>query len=167
MCVPVSFHKCWLTNGNMRLSMSCSRMQHNTALLYRKGCLAYAAKLITSTLKKNFCQLYFNLHKLWNEKHVRITCRAKNYVYTIMDGKCWCGKPSMILVLCWSNFHATQHSATCCSMQKLCRSCTVLASTQFLTQSHIVLYSVTWHSVDAPLWLKNSLKLQIAIQIFF
>ncbi len=42
--------------------------------------LLRAAKSIPSTLKKNFCQLYFSLQKLQNEKHVRIICFAKNYV---------------------------------------------------------------------------------------
>ncbi len=52
----------------------------NLALPCGKCCSAYAAKLIKFTLKRIFPQLYFILQKLWNEKHIRIIYRTKNYV---------------------------------------------------------------------------------------
>ncbi len=41
-------------------AMPHDRMQHNTTLPRGRSCSAYAARLIMSTLKKNFCQLYFS-----------------------------------------------------------------------------------------------------------
>ncbi len=41
---------------------------------------------------------------------------------TSVDGKYWHSKALMRSTLCRLNFLATQHSATCCSMQKLCQS---------------------------------------------
>ncbi len=50
------------------------------ALPYGKSCSAYAAKLISSTLKKNFLPTIFQFTKTVDGKHVLIVCPAKNYV---------------------------------------------------------------------------------------
>ncbi len=101
--------------------------------------------------KKFFCQLYFSLQKLWLWNSLCILHHTKNYVYTTVDGKCWCGKPLMRPTLCWSNFHATQHFATCCGMQKPCQSHISLTSTLssiFVAwQSRILWHSATRHWV--------------------
>ncbi len=58
---------------------------------------------------------------------------VKNYLTLLtVDSKYQCEKPLMRLTFCRSNFHAARHSATCHSMQKLCRSHTKLTSTLFL-----------------------------------
>ncbi len=45
-----------------------TRKMQKCVSLRGKSWSAYAAKLIAFTLKKNVCQLYFSLQKLWNEK---------------------------------------------------------------------------------------------------
>ncbi len=58
-------------------STLCRMAECNTRRLCRT---AYAAKLITSALNRIFCQPYFSLQKLRNEKHAHIIRRAKNYI---------------------------------------------------------------------------------------
>ncbi len=57
----------------------------------------------TTFTKYTYLAFYFSnfsLQKLWNEKHVHSICRAKNYIYTTVDGKHRRCKPLVIQTLC-------------------------------------------------------------------
>ncbi len=106
-----------------------SRMQHITTLVLGKSCSAYAAKLITSTLKKNFLPTVFQFTKTveWETRTQHMLCQK--LCLAIVDGKYRHGKPLLRPILRRSNFHAVQHSTTCCGMQKLRQNHTTLMST--------------------------------------
>ncbi len=147
--------------------MPRDRMQHIVTLPHGKSCSAYATNLIASTLKIIVCWPYFQLQKLWNEKHVffaflvyictqkfwnplLVICCTKNYVYTTVDGKYRHGKPLTRPILL---IEFSCHTA-CHGMQKPRLSCTTLMSTLFSSfaarQGRILLHFAKWHSVDAP-----------------
>ncbi len=111
--------------------MPRGRMQHNTALPCGKSCSAYATKLIMFTLKNNFLPTIFQFTKTMEWKTRTRHMPHQKLCLTTVDSKYRHGKPLMRPTLCRSNFHAVQHSATCHSMQKPCRSCVALMSTLF------------------------------------
>ncbi len=114
-----------------------------------KSCSAYAAKLISSTLKKNFVSTISQFTKTVKQETRTYYMLRQKLNLTTVDGKYWCSKPLMISTRCWSNFHAGRHHATCCSMQKLCRSYVILTSTLFsafaVWQSCVLLHSAARH----------------------
>ncbi len=72
----------------------------NAALPHGKSCSAYAAKLISSTLKKNFLLTIFQFTKTVDEKHVHIICHGKNKYLITVDGKYQHDKPLMRPTFC-------------------------------------------------------------------
>ncbi len=140
-------------------TMPRGRMQHIAALLRSKSCSAYAANLMTSTLKKNFLQ---RLQKLWNE--------PANSVW-------------FFSLTSWCNFETLYSSYTTqqtfdetdilpikflcrmayCNIQKPCLNRAALTSTLFppfaAWQGRILLHSTTRHSVNASLYNHHQYRL--------
>ncbi len=81
--------------------------------------------------KKHFAD-YISVYKNCRTKNTETRTHhmpCQKLCLATVDGKYQCGKPLMIPTPCRSNFHAARHSATCCDMQKPCRSHATLTST--------------------------------------
>ncbi len=117
--------------------------------------VTYAAKFITSTLRKNFLPTRFQFTRtVERETHTHHMPQQKLRLITV-GGKYQCDEFFMRPTFCQSNFLAVRHSATRFRMQKPCQSRTALTSTLFLAfaawQSDILLQFALRYRVDALL----------------